>query len=148
MGARRTGKGAVVKSEIFVVEDQDAVRRTMVELLNREAGLSVCGAADDADPALAAIQQGRPDVALVDMRLKSSSGIELIRELRRLYPALIIVGMTMLDPVAYERQARTAGANQFIVKQSGMPAIIDTIHRLLAEKEFGPETNPPKEDGL
>lgn len=125
----------VVKSKIFVVEDQDAVRRATVESLNREADLAVCGEAEEADSALAAIRQSVPDVALVDMELNSSSGIDLIRELRRLYPVLVIVAMTVLDPVGYERQARAAGADRFIVKQEGMAAIVEAIRNLLSDRE-------------
>ncbi len=119
------------KKNIFVVEDQEAVREGIVESLNREFDLIVCGEADDLQPALNAIRITRPDLVLTDIQLKSSHGIELIRDLHRLYPALPIVAMTMFDPVGYERQARAAGANGFAVKQEGAEKLIAVIREAL-----------------
>lgn len=119
------------KKSIFVVEDQAAVREGIVESLNRETDLMVCGEADDLQPALAAIQAARPDLVLTDIQLKSSHGIQLIRELHRLYPALPIVAMTMFDPVGYERQARAAGASGFAVKQEGAEKLITAVRAAL-----------------
>jgi DNA-binding NarL/FixJ family response regulator len=120
------------KKHIFVVEDQAAVREGIVESLNRETDLSVCGEADDVQPALTAIQATRPDLVLTDIQLKSSHGIQLIRELHRLYPALPIVAMTMFDPVSYERLAIAAGASGFAVKQDGAEKLIEAIRGALA----------------
>jgi len=116
-----------LKKRIFVVEDQAAVREGIVESLNRETDLGVCGEADDVIPALTAIQATEPDLVLTDLQLKTSHGIQLIRELRRLYPALPVIAMTMFDPVGHERQARAAGATGFAVKQEGAEKLIESI---------------------
>lgn len=119
------------KKNVFVVEDQAAVREGIVESLNREADLKVCGEADDLQPALAAIKALQPDLVLTDIQLKSSDGLQLIRELRRLYPNLPVVAMTMFDPIGCERAARTAGANGFALKQEGAEKLIATIRAAL-----------------
>ncbi|SRR6266568_3596988 len=120
-----------LKKRIFVVEDQAAVREGIVESLNRETDLSVCGEADDLNPALAAIQRAQPDLVLTDIQLKSSHGTQLIRELRRLYPTLPVIAMTMFDPVGHERQARAAGATGFALKQDGADKLIEAIRDAL-----------------
>jgi DNA-binding NarL/FixJ family response regulator len=119
------------KKTIFVVEDQAAVREGIVECLNREADLSVCGEADDVQPALAALQTAPPDLVLTDLKLKSSNGLQLIRELRQRHPALPIVAMTMFDPIGCERQALAAGANGFALKQEGAEKLIEIIRLAL-----------------
>jgi DNA-binding NarL/FixJ family response regulator len=121
----------IVKKKVFVVEDQAAVREGIVESLNRETDLRVCGEADDLQPALTAIQAAQPDLVLTDLQLKSSLGLNLIRELRRLYPTLPVVAMTMFDPNGYEKQARTAGATGFAVKQEGAGKLIEVIRDAL-----------------
>jgi DNA-binding NarL/FixJ family response regulator len=121
------------KKYIFVVEDQAAVREGIVESLNRESDLRVCGEADDVSQALTAIPNSHPDLVLTDIQLKSSSGIQLIRELRRLYPTLPIIAMTMFDPIGCERQARTAGASGFAIKQDGAAKLIATIRAALED---------------
>ncbi len=119
------------KRTIFVVEDQAAVREGIIESLNREADLSVCGEAEDFSGALTAIATVHPDLVLTDLQLKASSGLQLIRELRRQFPALPIVAMTMFDPVGYERQAISAGASGFAVKQEGAEKLIEAIRGAL-----------------
>ncbi len=116
-----------MKKNIFVVEDHPAVRQGIVETINREADLAVCGEADDVLPAVEAIRATRPDLVLIDIQLKSSSGLELIRELRQLFPSLRLIGMTMFDPVFCEKQAHAAGANGFLVKQDGPAKMVAAI---------------------
>lgn len=123
----------LLKKRIFVVEDQTAVREGIVESLNREADLSVCGEGEDVQPALTSIASTKPDLVLTDLQLKSSHGIELIRELRRLYPTLPIVAMTMFDPVGHERKARAAGATGFALKQEGPDKLVEAIRQALPD---------------
>ena len=125
------GNEVALRKRIFVVEDHPAVRQGIVETLNREPDLVVCGEADDATPALVAIAADGVDLVLADIQLRSSNGIDLIRELRRSHPALPVIAMTMFDPVCYERSARAAGANGFVVKQDGAKKMIEVIRGAL-----------------
>jgi len=120
-----------VKRKVFVVEDQAAVREGIVEAVNREADLIVCGEADDLPAALSAIPVVAPELVLADLHLKSTSGLDLIRELRRSSPDLPIVAMTLFDPVGHERQSRAAGANGFVLKQDGAARLIAEIRQAL-----------------
>lgn len=117
--------------KIFVVEDHPAVRRGIIETINRDLELTVCGEAEDAQPALAAIEAAMPQLVLVDIQLKSSSGLDLIRVLHERFPALPVIAMTMFDPVRYEKQARAAGAVAFVVKQEGAETMLETIRNVL-----------------
>jgi DNA-binding NarL/FixJ family response regulator len=113
------------------VDDQEVVRKGIIEPLRREKDLAVCGEADDVIPALAGIGETKPDLALIDMHLGVSSGIDLIRELRKVHPKLPVVGMTAMAPSRYERQARAAGANGFASKDAGVDGIIAAIRGAL-----------------
>lgn len=120
-----------MKTRVFVVEDQTAVREGIVESLNREGDLRVCGEAEDAPAALVAIKATSPDLVLTDLHLKSANGLDLIRELRRQHPGLPVVAMTLFDPVGYERQARAAGAAGFADKQEGAAHLVAVIRAAL-----------------
>ncbi len=122
-----------MKMNVFIVEDHPAVRQGIVETINREADLTVCGEAEDAQPALAAIEAAMPQLVLVDIQLKSSNGLDLIRALHERFPALPVIAMTMFDPVRYEKQARTAGATAFIVKQEGAEKMLAIIRDVLLQ---------------
>ncbi len=72
-----------------------------------------------------------PDLVLIDIHLESSNGLDLIRRLRPILPALPLIGMTMFDAVRYESEARDAGANRFVLKQEGPETLISAIRDAL-----------------
>ena len=120
-----------MKNRVFVIEDHPLMRRSIVEAIERETDLTVCGQAEDAQEALAAIESLRPDIVLTDLQLKSSSGLELIRSLREQAPALPIIATTMFDVRRNERLARAAGASGFVAKQDGPEKLVAAVHDVL-----------------
>jgi len=120
-----------MKNRVFVIEDHPLMRRSIVEAIEREADLAVCGQAEDAQEAFDAIVTSRPDVVLTDIQLKSSSGLDLIKALHARSPALPVVATTMFDVRRSERLARAAGAVGFVSKQDGPEKLIATVHEVL-----------------
>lgn len=112
------------------------MRRSLVEAIERETDLTVCGQAEDAEEAFAAIVSLRPDIVLTDIKLKSSSGLDLIREIRAHTPALPVVATTMFDVQRTERLALAAGASSFVAKQDGPARLIQVVRGSL-KKETG-----------
>ncbi|MFZ0827245.1 MAG: response regulator transcription factor [Verrucomicrobiia bacterium] len=117
---------------VFVVEDHPLMRRSLVEAIEREPDLAVCGQADDA-PEMAAILSLQPDVVLTDVQLKSSSGLELIKALHTRAPELPVVATTMFDVRRTERLARAAGASGFISKENGPDQLVAVIREVLGK---------------
>jgi DNA-binding NarL/FixJ family response regulator len=107
------------------------MRRSIVDAIEREPDLTVCGQAEDAEEALAAILSLQPSIVLTDIRLKSSSGIDLIKALRSASPAMLIIATTMFDVQRNERLARAAGAVGFAAKQDGPAKLIEMIRESL-----------------
>lgn len=107
------------------------MRRSIVEALERESDLTVCGEAEDTQEALAAIAALRPDLVLTDIQLKSSNALNLIQTLRAQFPALPIVATTMFDVRRTERLARAAGASNFAAKQDGPDKLIAAVREVL-----------------
>lgn len=107
------------------------MRRSLVETIERETDLTVCGQAQDAEDALDAIVLLLPHIVLTDIQLKSSSGLDLIKAIRAHAPELPIVATTMFDVQRTERLARAAGATGFVAKQDGPAKLIATVHELL-----------------
>jgi len=128
--ARRTGPRRM-KIKVFVVEDHPLMRRSLVESIEREADLIVCGQAEDAQEAFDAVVSARPDIVLTDIQLKSSSGLDFIKALRAHAPALPIVATTMFDVQRTERLARAAGASAFVAKQDGPGKLISVVRESL-----------------
>ena len=76
-----TSESGKSKRKVFLVDDHPLVREWLTNLINQQADLAVCGEAESAPQAMAAIAAAKPDVAVVDLSLKDSSGIELIKSL-------------------------------------------------------------------
>jgi len=120
-----------VRNRVFVIEDHPLMRRSLVEAIERESDLTVCGQAENAQAALASILSLQPDIVLTDIQLKSSSGLELIKALRVEAPALPVIATSMFDVRRNERLARAAGTAAFVAKQDGPEKLISTVHQLL-----------------
>lgn len=104
------------------------MRKSIVEVIERQPAFRICGEAETADEAFAAILSLEPDVVLTDIQLKSSNGLDLIKQLREHAPAVAVVATTMFDVGRNERLARAAGAVGFVAKQDGPDKLISTLY--------------------
>ena len=103
------------------------MRRSLVDAIDRETDLTVCGQAEDAEEAFAAVVSVQPDIVLTDIQLKSSSGLDFIKAIRAWTPELPVVATTMFDVQRTERLARAAGASAFVAKQDGPGKLIEVV---------------------
>ena len=122
------------------------MRRSLVDAIERETDLTVCGQAEDAQAALAAVVSARPDLVLTDIQLKSSSGLDFIKAIRAQDPELPVVATTMFDVQRTERLARAAGASAFVAKQDGPARLIEVVRNSLRkDKTRNGRSDPAKE---
>ncbi|MGH7995836.1 MAG: response regulator transcription factor [Opitutaceae bacterium] len=119
------------KFRIFLVDDHPITRQGVAALINQERNLTVCGEADTAPKALEMITKSQPDLAVVDISLKTMSGIELIKNLKVLDPKLPVLVMSMHDESLYAERALRAGAQGYIMKQEASEKILTAIQRVL-----------------
>ena len=115
---------------ILIVEDHPMVRRGLRLLLSLEPDFEVCGEAETQAEALAQAAALQPGVAIVDLRLKSGNGLELIAQLRARWPGLKIVVYSMHAERYRVDQAMHAGADAFVAKEEGTVKVIRTIRKL------------------
>lgn len=117
---------------ILVIDDHSVVRHGLALLLQREAGLVVCGEAGTYEEALAAAIDLKPDVALVDLTLKDRSGLDLLRELQQKAPAVRALVLSMHDEAEYAERALRAGARGYVMKEDADDVIVQAIRHVLA----------------
>jgi DNA-binding NarL/FixJ family response regulator len=120
------------KSRVFLVDDHPITRQGLVALINREHNLTVCGEADSAPVAIDMIQKLTPDIALVDVTLKTTSGIELMKHLKALRPEMPVLMMSMHDESLFAERALRAGAKGYIMKLEPSATILAAIRRVLS----------------
>jgi DNA-binding NarL/FixJ family response regulator len=129
--AETTGKGKN-RIRILLVDDHPLVRERLAEIINREADLMVCGEAEDRSEALEVVKARRPGLVIVDLKLKNSDGLELIKDIHSRWPSLKMLVVSMHDESLYAERVLRAGALGYITKQEATRKILVAIRRILA----------------
>jgi len=119
------------KVHILVVDDHPIVLDGLAELLNHEASLVVCARAGNAAEAMKAVKKQQIDLALIDMLLKNTTGVQVTKKIKAIYPNLVVIIFSMSDDLQYVKQAFEAGARGYITKDELSEKIIDAIRQVL-----------------
>lgn len=112
------------------------VRERLAEVINRETDMTVCGEAEDRGSALEVIAREGPDLAIVDLTLKRSNGLDLIKDLHVMHPKLLVLVLSMQDETLYAERVIRAGAHGYITKQEATRKILNAIREVLGGKVF------------
>jgi DNA-binding NarL/FixJ family response regulator len=123
-----------LKRKVFIVDDHPLVREWLTNLINQQPDLVVCGEAGTAPDALCAAPASRAKVAVVDISLNGSSGIELIKDLKKCCPKLVVLVLSMHDESLYAERALRAGAKGYIMKRETAKRVIEGIRTVLQGK--------------
>ncbi|MCC7424755.1 MAG: response regulator transcription factor [Planctomycetaceae bacterium] len=118
-------------ANIAIVDDHELIRFGLAQLLVREPGWTICGEASDVASALALIGAHRPTLAIIDLRLSSGDGLELVRQINIRYPEVLTLVSSMHDEDLYAERAIRAGARGFISKQEPADTLIAAIRQVL-----------------
>jgi DNA-binding NarL/FixJ family response regulator len=118
------------------VDDHPVVREGLAIRLSRQPDLQVCGEAADVAEALRLIAGNPPDLAVIDISLKTGNGIDLIKRIKARHPDVRILVWSMYDKTLYAERALRAGAMGYINKGSATDEIIEAIRRVLEGKLY------------
>jgi DNA-binding NarL/FixJ family response regulator len=124
------------KAKILVVDDHAIVRKGLSLLINQETNLTVSAEAEDADQALELLDEKQIDLAIVDISLNGTDGLQLTKKIKTKYPYLPILILTMHDEAHYAELAFQAGAEGYMTKHEATGAIISAINLMLAGKNY------------
>ncbi len=120
------------KAKVLLVDDHPIVRQGLAELIGQEADLSVCGEAQNASEALQAIAVSKPDIALVDVSLQDTGGIELIKMIKAGYAHVPVLVLSMHDETLYAERALRAGARGYVMKEEATERLLMAIRKVLS----------------
>jgi DNA-binding NarL/FixJ family response regulator len=126
--------------KIFLVDDHPLVREWLTTLINQQPDLTVCGECGSAPEALEAIRKTKPDIAIVDLSLKDSSGIDLIKNLKDLEPRVSVLVLSMHEEAVFAERALRAGAKGYIMKRESTKKVIEAVRRVLEGKLYVSES--------
>jgi len=128
------------KYKIFIVEDHPIFRDGISQLINGEDDLYVAGGCENSNECLKTIKDSIPDLIIIDITLKDSCGIELTKEIKKRYPSLPILILSMHEELIFADRVLKAGARGYITKREATVKVIDAIRKLLQGKIYISDT--------
>jgi DNA-binding NarL/FixJ family response regulator len=124
------------KTKVVLVDDHPIVRQGIRMVVELEPDLMVCGEAESAAEALSIIEQTSPALAIVDLSLKESSGLDLIKDVKARYPDVRILVLSMRDESFFAERVLQAGASGYITKDEGIECTVEGIRQILQGKVY------------
>jgi DNA-binding NarL/FixJ family response regulator len=129
------------RKRIFLVDDHTLVREWLLTLFRQEPEFEIVGQADSAATALSGIMALKAELAIVDLSLKSGSGLDLIKDLRLQSPTTQVVVLSMHEEIYFVERAFRAGARGYVTKRDSTSGIMEAIRAVLAGQIYArPET--------
>jgi DNA-binding NarL/FixJ family response regulator len=133
---RRNPQAGSARAKVLIVDDHPVVREGLSMHLAMQPDLEVCGEAEDLPGALALLESTRPDVAIIDISLKNSNGIELIRRIRDRDEALPILVWSMYPESLYAERALRAGAQGYLNKGQATHHVLEAVRAILQGRVY------------
>ena len=122
---------AAMKKKIYIVEDHPVFREGLVQIVEGDKALTVCGQAASAEQALKAIPRLKPDLVLVDITLPGKNGLQLLKDLRAKERRMKVLVVSMHDEALYADRVLRAGGDGYIMKQEDPQEILQAIQDVL-----------------
>lgn len=118
--------------KILIVDDHPIVSDGIRQLIEREEDMNVCLAVQDAESALKGIEKHSPDLIVVDISLKgTANGIDLIKGVKKRYPKIKALVLSMHDENLYAERSIKAGAKGYVMKNDLTDNIIKAIRKIM-----------------
>lgn len=129
---RPSTKSAAPRRRVLIVDDHPMMREGLAQLLGGQADLEVAATAEDAPGALRTLERAALDLIIVDISLRESNGLELIKDVRLRFPRLPVLVLSMHDEALYAERVLRAGAQGYVMKSESGDVILAAIRHVLA----------------
>lgn len=117
---------------IMIIDDHPIVRQGLAQLIGQEDDLIVCGEAAEVDEAKQLLAKVIPDLVLLDISLKNSNGIDLIKFIHSSYPHVFVLVLSLHDASAYADRVLQSGARGFVSKAEAVENVVVAIREVLS----------------
>jgi DNA-binding NarL/FixJ family response regulator len=131
MSASKPHSSRNANKRVLVVDDHPMTRYGIVQLLQREAGLEVCGESDTAMQALEMVSTLKPDLVVTDLSMPGKHGLEFIKDMRVMHPEVPVLVISMHDEALYADRVLKAGGRGYVMKHAGGEELLEAVHRVL-----------------
>jgi DNA-binding NarL/FixJ family response regulator len=122
--------------QILIVDDHPIVREGLTLRLSTQKDFAVCGTAATEDEAVAMVEEKLPDLVLMDISLKQGNGVEAIKRIKVLFPAMKLLVVSGFQETLYAERVLRAGAMGYLNKQESNDKILDAIRTVLSGNTY------------
>ncbi len=119
------------KSRITVVEDHPVLRDGLMQLIDSQPDLACVGVADNTSDAKRLAEQCKPDLMVLDLRLKGGDALDLIKTLRVERPEIKVLVLSQYDELIFAERALRAGASGYIMKENATDEVLRAVRKVL-----------------
>ena len=124
------------KTKVLLVEDHAMFRERLALLISQDFDMTICGETDNIQEALEIVQSAKPDLALIDITLKGSSGLEFLKDLKAREINLPVLVLSMHEEALYAERVLAAGAKGYITKHESSQTLLRAIQCVLEGKVY------------
>lgn len=121
----------MTKTRIVLADDHAVLRSGLKMLLNAQEDMIVVGEATDGQQALNAVREHTPDLLILDLTMPKMDGLHVLHQLKRAFPAVRVLVLTMHEEEGYLRRALEAGAAGYCPKSAADAELISAIRAVM-----------------
>jgi len=132
--AARRGETRSMQTEVInvlLVEAHPMFRERLASVISKRGNMSVCGEADNVNDALALAEKTHPNIAIVDITLRGSNGLDFLKDLKARGIELPVLVLSMHDEAIYAERVLRAGARGYITKYEASSEVMAAIEQVL-----------------
>lgn len=113
--------------KVLVVDDHQLMVEGLKSLLEVEEDIASVAGANSMNEALDFLKNNTIDIILMDINMPGNSGIEATEKIKKIYPAIKVIALTMHDDISIITKMVKAGASGYILKRTNMNEVIDAL---------------------
>lgn len=125
-----------MKVRVFIVDDHYMVIEGIRSLLQNEKDIEWMGHATNAASCLGFLKMQQPDIIFMDVNLPDLSGTELCRQVKQLYPDVLVIGLSTFNQQPVVRNMMENGASGYVLKNATKPELLNAIAEVMAGKTY------------
>ena len=119
------------KSRVVVIEDHPVLCDGLRQLIDKQPDLACVGMADNTSDAKRLGEQSKPDLMVLDLRLKGGDALDLIKTLRVEHPEIKVLVLSQYDELIFAERALRAGASGYIMKENITDEVLRAVRKVL-----------------
>ncbi len=124
------------KINVLIADDHAIVREGLKQIISGSGNISVAGEAENAQQAIQKVRAGGFDVLLLDISMPDRNGIDVLKQVKKEFPALPVLMLTMHREDQYAIRAIKAGASGYLTKQSAPAELVNALHEVAAGRKY------------